>query len=566
MRTLMILVLAGLPALAAASPTPRLTLPVTPWTEDLAHWTPRRVDEAMRLADHYLDRCGIDVEASPVRALPPGDVTQDARLWRTDRPEELVVVMRAEGDARAYPLADVASLRKRGGRWIGEVAWKPLVLAVAQTVAQGKLPSWPAFEPRQGAEAMAQARLAMAWAAAKGWITFEPAVAEAHCAFLRGRLVKMTEAPAAPPRVDAAAFRRRRYALMQSEAAPAALLVADVPRRDAFAFAVRVGDAWQMSTLKDGGFTPHRGTLPAHGEGLALIQVGGARLLVSRRPDGAIHAAWWHPDARRRGEFRPDRVLEGCAEVQAADVMRPSERKGHGDADPGVALVVCRDRVFQLAPLRLYPERVDPLPPARWSTLTRWGPGRVHLLRGDAKALRGHDLLQAAAPAPLTPPAAARALHRARPDAPIWNALGAPPVQLAPDAVHGLPSGTRPLGEGAIARLQPQLYRVARLRPDGDGWEARVDALYADRPHRGRLPAGGQWATHQGDYGPLLWLLVRDGERWSAEALGWEEVQRAARERRRATRLERVRQTLGAPPGTAPPPPPVAKPSPRPAP
>lgn len=553
MRALLTLALVGLPALAAASPTPRLTLPVTPWTEDLSHWTPRRVDEAMRLADHYLDRCGIDVDASPVRALPPGDVRQHARLWRTDRPEELVVVMRAEGDARAYPLADVASLRKRGGRWIGEVAWKPLVLAVAQTVAQGKLPSWPAFEPRQGAEAMAQARLAMAWAAAKGWITFEPAVAEAHCDFLRGRLLKMTQAKALDPAERVGKVPLSRWQL-DPGVHPTALLVADVPNRDTLAFALRVGDRWIMANGRPGGLEILGEPLPAQGEGLALVQVGGARLLVSRRADGAIHAAWWHPDARRRGEFRTDRVLAGCEATQAVDVMRPSERKGHGDADPGVALVVCRDRVFQLAPLPLYPERVDPLAPAAWSTLTRWGPGRVHLLRGGPKALRGYDLLQAAPPAPLKPPSAARDLHRARPAAPIWNALGAPPVQLAADALYGLPSGPRRLGRGAVARFQPQLYRVARLRPEAGGWEARVDALYAYPVRKGQLPQGSLWALHQGDYGPLLWSLAPAGERWVLEAVGRAEVEREAEARRardRATHLERMRRRMGAPPGEA---------------
>jgi hypothetical protein len=520
----------------------RLNLPVSIFVEAPAVWTSERVSQAFTLADRYMDRCAIDLEWSAPAPLRPGDVNRPERLFRTASGAELTVVLRGPGDARAYRLAGVANLWRAGGVWRGEAAWSPLVQGVAQLMGRGALPAWPRPTGPGAAEAESLARLALAWAVARGWATLAPAVAEGHCAFLRKRLKAMA-AKRRPVR-SISAYRVQGIPIpIDLGGTPTALLVADVPRRDAIAAAIRVGDRWQMSGHALFGPRPAHG-LPAVGRGRALVQVGGARLLLSERAEG-VHAAWWHPDPIRQESFRPPRWLAGCARVLAADALRPPESERGTGADPGTAVVVCPDQVIQLTPLRDRAERVDPMPAARWATLTRWGPARARLMTGDGAQLRAAVLPLRGAPAWRPAAAQATKLHASRPSAPIWQAPAAAPVQLGAQAIHGLRAAPLPLGAGAHAQLNPQLYRVARVQP-GAGRGLNVDGLYDGSRRAASLGPRDVWATHLGDYGPLVWVLRNEEGRWSLGAPAATAAERArvesAAARRAALKARRVRQ------------------------
>lgn len=513
------------PAFASA---PRVRVAVSPYTQDPATWSAERVKEAMTLADAYLDACGIDLEPGPLQPLRPGDDRDLSRLWRTKRGEELVIVLRPEGDGRRYPLAGVASLWKYNGRWIGEAPWGPVTLALAQVIGGGKLKTWPPPSGEGSAEAMGKARLAMVWAAARGWVTLAPAVAEGHCEFLRKRFIdlgkqKQRAAWVGWPKPDEA--RLAAGWPLALPAAPTAMLASDVPNQDAYAIALRVGDVWRMAVARANGPPQlEERPLPARGEGLALVRVGGTSLLLSTLPEGGVYAQWWHASEARRAQFRLDRTLEGCSRVLVADALYPAEPSRGADDDPGAAVVVCPERVFHLTPLPAHDERSDALVAARWATLTRWGPGRSLLLTGTEGGLRGLDLRPHAAPAEWKPPAAAEALWRARPLAPIWWAAGGDPVQLADGALHGLAGGPRPLGKDATAVFDPQAYRSVRARKTPAGTELRLDGLYGGGATRATLPPGALWAVHRGGYAPHLWAVVP-----AAEGPGWRLVAPARR-------------------------------------
>ncbi len=538
---LSLIALLSIPRPAAAEPypafahAPRLSAPVSPYSEDPQRWTAERVSEALALADSYLDVCGIDLEPGPLLPLRPGSAARPQRLWRTDRANELVLVLRAEGDNRHYALHGIASLRKVDHRWLGEAPWAPVVLALAEVIGARRLKTWPSPTGETAATVMGEARVAMLWAAARGWITLAPAIDSGHCTFLREKFAALGKKPD-----DARSKRRQPWSMrpmptsvrapVRLPSAPTALLMADVPNSDAFALAFRVADTWRMATWTPDlrRAAPKTAPLRADGEGVALVRVGGASLVVSTRPDGTVAAQWWHPDATRRGDFRADRTLKGCSRVLAVDALRPPARGPGGEADPGAALVVCPERVFQLAPLPAYRERDDAITRSTWATLTRWGPGRSRLLTGTADRLRAYDLNTRAPPRDVPASPAAVALWRAHPQGPVWWAPGADPIQVAKGALHGLPGGSRAVGEDAIIRVNPQSFRAVRVHTDPTGRQARVDALYAPYPFEkaaggpveATLPAGSPWATHLGDYGPLLWAVVPDGEGWAVVAPG----------------------------------------------
>jgi hypothetical protein len=515
MRALTLLLL--LTGLSAAAPypqfvdQPRLTLPITLYSEDPNHWTTEQLNEALTLADTYLDRCGMDLEWGPVLPLRPGDAAAPQRLWRTDRAEEIVLRMRVANDRRHYKLAGLANLRRVRGRWMGDAPWGDLALAVALEIGRGTLKLWPRPTGADAGESIAKARLALIWAAAKGWITLEPAVAEDHCTFLRKRFMKLSKKPPRAGQPQRTSPYHQRGRALRLPGPPTDLLIADVANRNAFSSAIRVGDSWHMRGTNTRASRP----LAAHGAGRALLRVGGTSLLLSENAQG-VHAAWWYPDPKRRKAFRPDRQLKDCSRVLAADVLRPP-----GDAeagDPGTAIVVCPERIFQLTPLPKHPERSDALAPATWATLTRWGPGRTRLITGQAGGAKAWDLFMRA-PAKAAPNQHLRALSRARPQAPIWHAPGADPVQLAGTALHGLPGGPRPLGADAQVAFNPNLYRAVRLQPaDATHRAVRVDALYEALPRTAKIKKDALWATHLGDYGPLLWALEPDGKRWRLRA------------------------------------------------
>ncbi len=506
MRWLAALPLYLLSAHAAPYPSvgdaPLLTVPVSPYTEDLTHWTPQRVREAVEVANLHLGKCAIRLVAGPLQSLPPGDVTQPQRLWRTDRPEELVVTLRSPGDARRYVMAGVATLRKQHGRWSGEAPWSDLVLALGQVVGGREMPSWP--RPRDP-DAMGKAKLALAWAVVKGWITLDgPTVAEGHRGFLRKRVAKL-RAKTAQRIPKPRAWCTVGYRALKLKQ-PTQLLVADVPKRDAFAAVARDGDTWAL-------ITAHRcrtyleARYPAIGEGLALVRVGGAALLLEQASTG-VHARWLYFSPERGARaFRPPRRLVGCERVLAADALRPER----GDEDPGTAVVVCPNRVLQLTPLPRHEERTDRIAHTDWATLTRRGPGRTRLLAGRAGKPWAYDLRLRAAPTPERPDPRVTSLVAARPLAPVWHAPGAAPIQLTDDALHGLADGPRPVGAGARAWFSPQLYAVARVR----GQSARVDRLYEGTPAKTmKRHAGTLWAAQSGDFGPVLWTLSPYGRGW----------------------------------------------------
>lgn len=507
MRWIIPLLLLAAPALGA--PPDRLVMPVTLYAEDLGLWSPERVDQAMTMADQYLDKCAIDLEWAPVRPLPPGADGDWEALWRTPRQEELVLLLRAPGDRRHYRLAGVANLWRVNGRWMGEGPWTDIALALAQEIGRGTLTRWPKPVGPSAGEAIAKARLALMFAVGMGWITLEPAVSDGHCEFLYKRFDKLRQKKAArPPQVTRLAEGQP----VKVKGTPSAVLVADVPNRDAWQVLVRVADRWQMFTwLRGIGLRREPTEVPAAGDGLSLLRVGGASLLLSARPQGGVQATWAHTQPGRRKAFRPDRALEGCASLLAADSIRPGTDPK--DNHPGVAAVVCPDRVLQLTPLPGDDERADALPPMTWATLTRWGPGRSRLVAGHADGVKVYEIWPGHPPRAVPTPPAVAALAAANPQAPIWQAIGAAPVQITPDTLHG-PGGARPLGKGVTARFSPNQYKALRIQ----GQTAQVDGLYGARGGRAELPAGALWTTQVGDYGPMLWVLAPEEEGWRLSA------------------------------------------------
>ncbi len=477
---------ADLPPFAPYAKAKPVPIHVSLYTDDPAHWTETRVTEAMELARRHLNQCRIELSWGAVETIGVAGEVDPEGLWRTEGDHEMVVVLRNPDDPREYRLAGVANLRREpvaGGRWYGEAPWGPLVQALAQTIDAKRLPSWPWPEGPGADGAMTKARLALAWAAAKGWVTVTGmTVAEGHCKTMRHNLSKKL--------AQRVVYGTRRFGGRPSE-----LLVTDVPNHDAFTFLVRDGKGWRLFDL------PYKGEAryPATGKGLALVRLGGATLLLAEAPGGGVEASWLYFDPKQKKRFRPDRVLKDCSGVLAARALR---------ATPGAAVVVCPERVLQLGPLPTGAERDDPLPArARWATLTPLEGG----LRLLADGPRAFAVKLGQAPAPVTVDPRERELAKARPEAPIWTRPPAPPIQLGAGALHGLPSGPLALGAGVHSVVDP--HRLVVLRVSSNG--LRADALYHRASARQALPPGSLWAAHGGSYGPAAWVLVpRDGRWW----------------------------------------------------
>ena len=497
---------------------PVLRLPITPYTSAPESWTEVRVDEAFQLAARHLARCAITLEWSPVQVLPPHDDRAPERLWRTPRPEELVLVFRGEDDDRYYRLAGVANLWRRSTRskphrrgWFGDAAWSDLVQALAQEIDHKALPHWPRPTGAGAADAIGKARLALMWAAARDWISMsDMTVSQGQCKRLRKLIVKARaepDRPVQPAPLPKGVAKGMRVPL---SGPPTELLAADVPNRDAVTFAARVGNTWHLIDA----WTSRRkiavqSKWPAAGRGLALLRVGGASLLLSEA-NGGVHAAWLYPDKARRSRLRPDRQLKGCDRLLAADVLRPQAPKV-----PSRAVIVCPDRVYQLSPDPKVAERDDSIGKMAWATLTRRSPSNLRLLAAMGGAVSSRAIRSGEPPAAGTITTAETALFGERPTAPIWTFEAAHPAQLAPDAVYGLPGPPRPIGgEGTEIVFNPQLYRVARARRTKDALRVRLDALYDDASKSEQLPASAQWAMHRGDYAPSVWVLTPHKSRW----------------------------------------------------
>lgn len=506
------------PVYAAFADAPRLVMRVSPYVEDPVSWTAQRIREGAAFATGHLASCGIQVEVGPARRLPPGDVTDPTRLWRTDRQEEFVAVLRDPGDRRHYAMKGVADLRTAaiaGKRWLGQGQWTPLVRTVGYTLGGSKMPSWaPGEEGSDGAH-VALAKAAIAWAVFRGWLTpSRLGIPESHCAWIRARLKKMNDAPSRPlgsPRSGIPG----QGVLVPVQGKPLQILAADVENRDAFRLAVRTDRGWQLWTHFRGrnAFRAERISKGAD-PGLGLVKVGGGDLLLTRGAKGV--RATWLP-ARRARDFRPPRVLEGCADVLAVDALRPA-RKHYGPGDPGAALVVCSDRILQLAPFPAHTERADPVPRMTWATIVRRGPARSTVLAATEAGLVEYTVGHHAAPKRSDPSAAARALWKARPADPVWHRPPVDAIQLAPTALHGLGDGPRALGQATRTVFNPQLYRVARSLPEKGGVTLRIDDLYGGwkppGPTARRMRAGTLWAGHTGDHGPFVYALTPTPAGW----------------------------------------------------
>ncbi|MBU0551298.1 hypothetical protein KKF91_12880 [Myxococcota bacterium] len=490
----------------------RLTLTVTPYAEDLHSWSPARVDEAMSLAAWYLKKCRIDLDWAPIKPLRPGDETDLTTLQRTNRHDELLLLLRAPGDRRAYALSGVANLRRVHGGWVAETAWTNTILALAEVLGRGKLKRWPSPEGADGEASRALAHLAMLYATAQGWITMAPAITEKHCAFLQRRLSHLSKQR---PRQ---AGGRRPLSEKGPQAihgltlprAPQALLMADVPARDAYQAAVKVAaTSWRLLTWYPHQVQLHKGVIEVPGEGLALLRVGWMPLFISKNND-AVHITWAHVYARDLKQYRRGRRLKGCARLLAADVVQA----GHDlpAQHPGVAMVVCDNRVYQITPLLSHDERVDTLPPMRWATITRWGPGRAQLIAAHPDGVGVYTLWPGHPPQRVKTPEAVAALA-ALADAPIWQGLGVEPVQLTPNVLR-TPTTSRPLGDGARAWFSGHQQRALRLKATASGLSFRSDSLIGGASRQVTLPVGAIWAIQPGDVGPLLWALTLINGRW----------------------------------------------------
>ncbi len=505
MLALLLLLPAPYAELAEAPP---LRMIVSPATEAPELWTQERITEAADFARGHLARCNIKLEVGPLKVLMPGDESDPTRLWRTPHMEEFAVVLRDPDDRRLYAMAGVADLRRSPlgkRRWLGQAPWSKLVMALAQILGAEALPSWPEPKGAGSRQAMSLAQLAMAFALARGWLNMnDMTIPQAHCERMRGRLKKLNDAPRARLRAPPDALRGRGLRL-ETGATPLELLLADVPNRDAITLAIRDRRGWLLTSVANRRRAAPRMTLypGRHGRGVALARVGGASLLVTEL-EGRFRAAWLHADPKRKADFRGDRWLP-CSKVLAVDAVPPDHMQ-YGAGDPGVALVVCSDRVLQLSPLKEAEERWDPIEPGKWASLTRWGPARARLLVGGARP-RVYTIGVREPPAPLPVPPQIGALLRERPNAPIWHRPPAAPVQLTGEALYGL-GAPRRFGKGVQAWLQPNLYRSLRRR----GTELRTDSLYEGPRRSATLAEGALVAMHGGDYAPFV-LSLEEGPR-----------------------------------------------------
>ena len=193
------------------------------------------------------------------------------------------------------------------------------------------------------------------------------------------------------------------------------------------------------------------------------------------------------------------------------DVIRPAARRWGGDADPGTALIVCPNRVFQLTPLFDHTETSDTIPATAWATLTRWGPGRTRLITQDhVFDVRVRDEPELVKADPRIP-----TLRRAR-RGPIWHAPGSEPVQLDAHFLYGV-GQPRPLGDGATAVFNAQMYRMARVHQQ----QIYTDDLYGPHHQKQTMIPKALWATHMGDHAPMVWLLEpKGGDTWVFRAPG----------------------------------------------